>query len=324
MSIVLILSIYMVVILVIILSREYKKDPKAFSFDKVKLAICDAFFILLFVHIPLFIMGCIILVLRGLNVWRLHILVQDIKKVWKRQQLVKTVFKDLLLSITWFFGDYLFTPFFFLSFLQVWNLPTIIRIYKKHLLGKWHYWIIWRSFWSMTCSIFVMILRYTLMILSPWRIPTLLSCLWQAKVVINKELGDDEKEVINATPLHEEEFKTLLFVFEQILKDCFVIPIVILLLASIVHAPLAVKVLSMNFATVELNKRRELESERRFLLWYCLKKILIECLTLLILVLCILVFWRIPFLLRASKIRVSRLKPAECSQETKETYSKFY
>jgi len=241
--------------------------------------------------------------------------------------------------------DLLVTPLFILSFLQIWKLPTVIRIYKKHLFTPMHYEAILKCFFSMICLIlliFTYILAFTL---SLWRIPMILSYRSEilygdtdennskskskksktddknsnetAPVKTNRELLDEEM------PFYATEFEIAFFGLEQALKDIFVIPICLILFLSVFHAMLGFKILVLSFKPVDIVKRRKLEAERRMLLLKCFGKILIEFIALIYLSLCLVFFWRIPYLIKTAKIRVPPVLKSEVSEELKDLYGIF-
>jgi len=345
MAMVLIFSIYMAVIVIWRLNRMYNSYPEIFRRGLVKEYIRDAFLEFVFFHIPLAFLEIIILPIALLDPWRFNLYYYHWGFLYYGRLTIREISIFFMEGILYLIIDLLVTPLFILSFLQIWKLPTVIRIYKKHLFTPMHYEAILKCFFSMICLIlliFTYILAFTL---SLWRIPMILSYRSEilygdtdennskskskksktddknsnetAPVKTNRELLDEEM------PFYATEFEIAFFGLEQALKDIFVIPICLILFLSVFHAMLGFKILVLSFKPVDIVKRRKLEAERRMLLLKCFGKILIEFIALIYLSLCLVFFWRIPYLIKTAKIRVPPVLKSEVSEELKDLYGIF-
>ncbi len=106
----------------------------------------------------------------------------------------------------------------------------------------------------MLCQILIVAFTLLLSCVAPWRLGMLVSCLVASRTSSNA--ADEanltpEALLVRRMPYYEAQFTALLFVTEQVLKDWLVIPIFALLLLSVVHIPLAVRLLFLKFTSVD-------------------------------------------------------------------------
>jgi len=283
------------------------------NIKKPKRVIRETFCDFLIFYSPAIIIGILTIIFLVLNIWRIFLLPSYCMLFINSNFTLAKRFEFLLLSIAYLLFDYILAPFFLLSFLQLWKLPLLIKIYRKYLLTDNHYYTIIRCFWSMIFFIILIISWSFFIIIAPWRLPLVTKIFNTVKY----DSLSSEKDLLEQMSFYGDEYRALLYFIEQVVKDYLVLPVVLLLILTVFHIPLVIKILCADFDKADLFKRKELESKRRGLFYYCGLKLLIELFVLLKLPFIIIMIWRLPFLFRSMISRpVKSFAPTECEELT--------